>query len=241
MALMTLLGAASMASAQGTADLYRRMAPVEQYLMDRSAEIALARTAAPDAISGDATVLVLGRHGLETAVPGKNGFVCLVDRGYMGAAFDNDEFWNPKIRGPECMSPPAVRSVLPLHYKRTSLAMAGHSKEEIVSAMGAAITRKELPALEPGAMSYMMSKSAYLTDEGSHNMSHIMFYMPIADGATWGSDLPNSPIFTAPYWYEHPDQRAKGLPPLRLFFVRVKNWSDGVLATRETMRPLDHR
>jgi hypothetical protein len=39
-------------------------APIEQYQMDRDAEIALARSAAPDAISHDASVMVLTRHGL---------------------------------------------------------------------------------------------------------------------------------------------------------------------------------
>ena len=45
--------------------------------MDRTAEIALARSAAPESISRDGEVLVLGRHGFETAVKGKNGFVCM--------------------------------------------------------------------------------------------------------------------------------------------------------------------
>src|SRR5215510_2939886 len=78
---------------------YPSMAPLDQYLMaDRNAEIALARSAAPDAISGDAKILVLGRHGYETAVDGKNGFVCVVERGWMSPS-DAPEFWNPKIRG----------------------------------------------------------------------------------------------------------------------------------------------
>src|SRR6266700_2027244 len=76
------------AQAQAPKTAYPSMAPLEQYLMaDRNAEIALARSAAPDAISRDATILVLGRHGYETAVQGKNGFVCMVGRGW-GAAFD---------------------------------------------------------------------------------------------------------------------------------------------------------
>jgi hypothetical protein len=59
---------------------YSKMAPVEQYLMERNAEILLARSAAPDSISSDATILVLGRQGYETAIRGKNGFVCMVER-----------------------------------------------------------------------------------------------------------------------------------------------------------------
>jgi hypothetical protein len=90
------------------------MAPIEQYLMDRDAEIALARSAAPDAISHDASVIVLTRHGYETAVEGKNGWVCLVGRGWMGM-FDHPEFWNPKS-APQIVSirqPPAPFSRTP--------------------------------------------------------------------------------------------------------------------------------
>ena len=60
------------------------MAPIEQYLMaNRNAEIALAQSAGPESISREAEVLVLGRHGYETAVKGKNGFVCVVERSWM--------------------------------------------------------------------------------------------------------------------------------------------------------------
>ena len=89
--------------AAAQSDKYSNMAPVEQYLMERNAEILLARCAAPDSISRDATILVLGRQGYETAVQGKNGFVCMVERGWM-AQFDSPEFWNPKIRGAECLN-----------------------------------------------------------------------------------------------------------------------------------------
>ena len=93
---------------------YPEMAPLDQYLMaDRDAEIALARTAAPPSISSNATVMVLGSHGYETAVKGKNGFVCVVERAWMGA-FDSPEFWNAKDRSPSCFNPQAARSVLPI-------------------------------------------------------------------------------------------------------------------------------
>ncbi len=61
--------------AAAQSDKYSKMAPVDQYLMKRNAEILLARSAAPDSISSDATILVLGRQGYETAVRGKDGFV----------------------------------------------------------------------------------------------------------------------------------------------------------------------
>jgi hypothetical protein len=63
--------------AAAQSDKYPKMAPVDQYLMERNAEILLARSAAPDSISGDATVLILGRQGYETAVERRNGWVCM--------------------------------------------------------------------------------------------------------------------------------------------------------------------
>ena len=76
------LGMGNQAIAQDAKTAYPSMAPIEQYLMDRTAEIALARSAAPESISDDAEILVLGRHGFETAVKGKNGFVCIVERSW---------------------------------------------------------------------------------------------------------------------------------------------------------------
>ncbi len=79
--LVTALASLSRpARSQEAAARYSKMAAVDQYLMtDRSAEIAMARSAAPPSISADAEVMVLGRHGYETVVKGKNGFVCLVE------------------------------------------------------------------------------------------------------------------------------------------------------------------
>jgi hypothetical protein len=133
--------------AAAQSDKYPKMAPVNQYLMERNAEILLARSAAPDSISSDATILVLGRQGYETAVPGKNGFVCMVERSWM-AQFDSPEFWNPKVRGAECLNRQAARSILPIADLRTRMVMAGHSKAEIVSAVKAVFDNKQLPNLE---------------------------------------------------------------------------------------------
>ena len=127
--------------AAAQSDKYSKMAPVDQYLMERNAEILLARSAAPDSISSDATILVLGRQGYETAVRGKNGFVCMVERSWM-AAFDSPEFWNPKVKGAECLNRQAVRSILPIADLRTRMVMAGHCKAEIVSAIKAAFDKQ---------------------------------------------------------------------------------------------------
>lgn len=229
-ALFGLLGA-QQARAQDTETQYPHMAPVGQYLMDRDAEIALARSAAPEAISREATVLVLGRNGFETAVKGSNGFVCMVQRVGSGA-IDWPEFWSPKIRAAECLNPIAARSMVPIYELKTRLALAGDSKEEIMDKVVAAFVHGDLPALGPGAMSYMMSKGAYLSDSGSHAMAHVMFYVPVADAATWGARQPDSPIGSADFWFNSPElsQKFKGLPTIRVFTVKVPTWSDGTPA-----------
>jgi len=218
-------------NAAAQTDNYPRMAAIGQYLMEKNAEIQLARSAAPDSISRDATIVVLGRQGYERAVEGKNGFVCMVDRGWM-AAFDWPEFWNPKVRGAVCLNPQAAHSILPIAFLRSRMVMAGRSQAEILSAIRAAFENRQLPELESGAMCYMMSKSAYLTDADGHNGPHLMFYTAVTDAKDWGSGAAGSPVMSAPYWFfssKEPSQM-KGLPPILVFLVGVADWSDGTPA-----------
>jgi hypothetical protein len=219
-------------SAEDAKNPYPGMAPLDQYLIaDRNAEIALARTAAPPSISRDAKVVVLGPHGYETAAQGTNGFVCIVERAWM-SPFDSPEFWNPKNRSPICYNPPAARSVLPLTLMRTQLILAGKSKDEVKESIKTAIEKKELPDLDPGGMSYMMSKEAYLTDKGGHNMAHLMFYTPL--GTVWGANVvdssnnlsetfPGSPLLLAPSYKGNPE-------PINMFLMPTGVWSDGTSA-----------
>jgi hypothetical protein len=215
--LVVVLGAAWTAKAADEKTAYPAMAPFDQYLMpDQNAEIAMARSAAPDSISRDAEVLVLGRHGYETAVKGKNGFVCVVERSWT-AGFDSPEFWNPKLRGPLCFNAAAARSYLPRTIKKTEMVLAGRSKAEISGAIATAITKKELPAMEPGAMCYMLSKQGYLNDSAGHWHPHLMFFASETDGALWGANLPDSPILAT----------TETLENLTIYMVTVGQWSDG--------------
>jgi hypothetical protein len=199
---------------------YPSMAPLDQYLItDRNAEIALARSAAPPSISHDATVMVLGRHGYETAVEGKNGFVCVVERAWT-SSFDSPEFWNPKNRSPLCLNPPAARTVLPITLMRTKFVLAGKSKDEIQKSVKAAIENKELPALDPGGMTYMMSRQGYLNDSAGHWHPHLMFYVPLTDSMTWGAGMPGSPVLLNPHFNGAPE-------PVTEFMIPVRKWSDG--------------
>jgi hypothetical protein len=214
--LLVVLGTAHLAMAQEATARYPNMVPINQYLMtDQGAEIALARSAAPESVSRDAEVLVLGRHGFETAVKGKNGFACIVERSWTSAP--DPDFWDPKVRTPICFNAAAARSYLPRTVKRTDLILAGRTKAQTDDTIAAAVDKKELPAMEPGAICYMMSKQGYGGDSVEHWPPHLMFYYSQTDPATWGAGLPGSPILAFNDTLEH----------LTTFVVAVQRWSDG--------------
>lgn len=213
-------GATCHARAQSEEAPYPAMAPLDQYLMkDENSEIALARSAAPASISERAEAMVLGPKGYTTAVKGTNGFLCIVERSW-GAATDARDFWNPKVRAPICFNLAAARTFLPIFLMKTRLVLAGKSKTEIVQATASALDKKELPALEPGAMCFMMSKQQYLSD---HDMSwhpHLMFFVQGDAAKYWGANLPGSPVMAA----DDPEERST------IFLVWVGKWSDGTPA-----------
>jgi hypothetical protein len=197
------------------------MAPVEQYrIASRSEEIALARSAAPASISSDAEVLVLGDRGYETAIKGKNGFVCLVERSWF-ASFGDPVFWNPRIRGPDCLNPAAVRTVLPVNLQRTQWALAGLSKAEMLARTKTSAVAHQAPA--PGSMGYMMSKQGHLSDVDGQWHPHLMFFQSHTAMAAWGANLPGSPVMGAE---GNPDETT-------IFFVPVGQWSDGTTASMD--------
>ncbi len=215
-ALLAVFGAACQVMAQAAATPYAKMAQIEQYLIaDRDAEIALARSAAPESISRDADVMVLGRHGFETAVKGKNGFVCAVARGWTSAA--DSDFWNPKVRVPMCFNAPAARSYLVRVMKETKWGLERRTQAQMTEAIPVALAKKELPLMEPGAMCYMMGKKGYGGDVAPHWPAHLMFFFSDTDPAIWGANLPGSPIVAIADPTEH----------LTQFVIPTQKWADG--------------
>ena len=218
--LISFSAALQQAWAEDVKAQYPGMASLDQYFSaDRNAEIALARSAAPPSISRDATVLVFERTGYQAAAEGKNGFTCLVERSWM-SPFDSPEFWNPKMRGPICYNPAAVRTILPYTINRTRLVLTGLSKTQIHENITAAIAKNELPMPEAGAMSYMLSKAGNLGDSVGHWRPHLMFHVPKTDAANWGADLAGSPVLFNDEYRDVPE-------PEMIFMVTVSHWSDG--------------
>lgn len=195
------------------------MAPVSRYLMPRAAEIALARSAAPKSISQDAEILVLTRVGFQTAVKGRNGFVCMVARSW-SAGYGDPDFWNPRVRAPICYNAAAALSQVPETIKRTQVALAGGSESRIREALKAAIQSGELPVAKAGAMAYMMSKGTYFNRRTTHWRPHLMFFVPETDPRSWGAGLAQSPVLGV----DQPDEH------LTVFLIPLSRWSDGTVS-----------
>jgi hypothetical protein len=200
---------------------YPVAAPADQYrITSVQDEIALARTAAPPSISAEAEVLALGKHGYQTAVTGKNGFVCFVERSWT-AGFGDSQFWNPKIRAPNCFNPPAVRSVLPQYLKRTEWALAGMSRAQMIEQARAALANHTFTAPTAGSFSFMLSKQGYLGDDaGGPWHPHVMFFIPHGEAAAWGAGLKDSPVL---------GEEGDPAEPTVLY-IPVPRWSDDSLA-----------
>jgi len=211
--LLVVLSMAHQAMAQ---DARTRYPKIDQYFMaDREAEIALARTAAPESISRDAEVLVLGRQGFETAVKGKNGFVCIVGRSWTSAA--DADYGDSKVRVPICVNAAAARTYLFRVRKIAELAIAGQTLAQVNEVTVAALARNELPVMEPGAMCYMMGKQGYGGASAPHWPPHLMFFYSDTDPAIWGANLPGSPVIAV----------ADPLQHLTQFVIPTQQWSDG--------------
>ncbi len=101
----------------------------------------------------------------------------------------------------------------------TEMVLAGESKAQMIAAAKAAFETKKLPFLEPGTMSYMMSKDGHLTDSNPHFHPHVMFFAPLGQGSQWGANLLGSPVFSG----EDTMNRMAILP------IQVPRWSDGTL------------
>jgi hypothetical protein len=208
---------------QDAAGSYPNMAPIAQYQYpDRAAEIAAARSAAPAPIADKATVLALGRTGYETAVQGSNGFVCFVQRSW-ARDFDQPQFWNPKLRMPQCWNAVAAGSSLLSDYlKRTEWVLAGVSKDEMSARTKAKVVAHEIEAA-PGSMAYMLSKDQLISDPTPgapvHWYPHVMFFVPATDGSSWGANVPGAQVFSA----------TSTVAPVTTYFLVVPRWSDGTL------------
>src|SRR2546427_5249439 len=130
--------------------------PLSEYMMAPEAEVALAKSAAPEKISAHATVKILTTSGYKVAAQGNNGFVCIVMRGWAAAisttARERDLAYDAKLRAPHCFDPIASRTVLPLQELQAKLGLEGKGPDQIAKEVQAAYAKGELPKMEAVAI-----------------------------------------------------------------------------------------
>ena len=230
-ACLAALSTGNWAQSQPSKVAYPDLAPAQQYrIASRDEEIALARSAAPPSISSAARVMVLGSRGYETAAEGTNGFVCFIQRSW-AATFDDPEFWNPKIRSPNCFNPQAARSELPQYLKRTEWVMAGATRQQLIEKTRAAYAAHTFTFPEAGAFSFMLSKNSYVNDATAGPwLPHVMLFLPHGQADNWGANKEGSPII---------GQEASDIESTVLF-IPVRRWSDGTPAPPPPPPPEKH-
>lgn len=166
--------------------------PLSEYLMERDAEIALARSAAPQHISSRATVKVLTPAGYQVASQGDNGFTCVVLRGWSSPSFTPAAarlgVYDSKLRAPICFDAVASRTVLPLQELRTRLGIARKDPDAIAHEVSAAYATGKLPRMEGVAFAYMWSPNQYLGPQAGAWHPHMMIYAPYYTNAMLGGN-----------------------------------------------------
>jgi hypothetical protein len=171
---------------------------VEQYLMSRADEIALAKTAAPANISDRATIKVLMKSGFEVAQQGDNGVVCMVMRGFSAPTYTPAQFRNlvydSTVHAPICFMPAAARVVMPYYELRTKLALQGKNPDEIAEGVAVAYAQGELPRRDEVTFAYMWSGRQNLFSEVGHWHPHVMVFAPYYDNAMVGGNPFGSPL-----------------------------------------------
>ena len=173
--------------------------PLSEYMMTPEAEMALARSAAPENVSAHATVKILTASGFKVAAQGDNGSVCIVMRGFSAPTYTPAQFreivYDPTIRAPICFTAPAARIVMPYYELRTKLAMEGKGPDQIAESVQAAYVKGDLPRRDGVSFAYMWSADQNLGPGIGHWHPHMMIFCPyyensMVGGNEFGSLLP---------------------------------------------------
>jgi len=139
-------------------------------VLPRALEVELARSAAPPAVSGEATVLLWNGEGFMVGEAGTNGVTCYVGRSW------------PESVEPQCFDDEGARTILPIHLRQIELWHQGKSKGDIDAAIAEGILTGEFKVPSRPVMSYMMSaRQELISDEGQAAgawRSHLMIYFP---------------------------------------------------------------
>jgi len=182
--------------ALGTLAQEMKYPPVGEYLMPQGAEIALAKSAAPDNISGKATIKILTASGFQVVHEGDNGFVCMVMRGFGAPTFTPTDLRNlvydSKLRAPICFDPQAAQTIVPYYELRHKLGLQGRTPDEIAKAVLDAYSTGALPKRDKVSFAYMWSADQILGPAG-HWHPHMMVFSPHYENSMLGGNEGGAP------------------------------------------------
>ncbi|HKF43915.1 MAG TPA: hypothetical protein VKG01_12495 [Thermoanaerobaculia bacterium] len=172
--------------------------PIDQYMMPRDVEIALATSAAPASLADHATIKVLTKSGFVVAREGDNGAVCMVMRGFSAPTYTPAQFrdlvYDPTVHAPICFTAPAARTAMPYYELRTRLAMEGKSPDQIAESLQSAYVHGELPRRDSVTFAYMWSSHQHLGPGIGAWRPHMMVFAPYYDNSMVGGNEFGSPF-----------------------------------------------
>lgn len=166
--LSLVFGLASAAPA--SAQLFESGESGPRDLLPRGEEVALARSAAPSAVSEGAAIYVLTPDGYELAVEGSNGAACYVSRDWLTSV------------EPHCFDPEGAATIMKIHMRRVDLLHAGVDLDEAGATVMAELLRGEHRLPRRPAMSWMQSSAQRLVAPDGTAVGawrpHVMIYYP---------------------------------------------------------------
>lgn len=146
----------------------RRAGP--RALLPAAREIALARSAAPAAVSDSATVYVFTDTGYVIAERGSSGAACYVSRS-----------WPTSIE-PHCFDAEGASTIMAMHMHEVLLLHRGATPVEAEHAVTSAVASGRFRLPRQPAVSYMMSEAQQLISDDGRPVGrwrpHIMIYYP---------------------------------------------------------------
>lgn len=156
-------------------------------LLPRDREVALALSAAPSYISGQATVYVLEASGYVRVREGSNGFTCLVVRDYA------------QDLAPVCHDPEGTRTVVPRLLREADLRAQGKTEQQIREEINEGLRTGKYRVPQRLGVAYMLSQEnrGFLPDLGRvvSVKPHVMFYAPYLRNEDIGAKAPKPPDF----------------------------------------------
>jgi hypothetical protein len=176
--VLAALMSAGTGVAHGQSTSYRADVTAPPIRLERAREIALARSAAPSAVSAGATVYVLEGNDWIVGEKGTSGVACWVSRS------------RPNSLEPHCFDEEGAATILPIHMHEARLQLEGRSKEEIDREIAAGLVSGRFRLPSRPAMSYMMSSGQMLVSDGGENVGkwqpHLMIYFPYLEAGDLG-------------------------------------------------------